>query len=581
MSESLPMPVSCASTFRRTLASWFGDKQAWMLFVPKLWTILTSGYGRQELGRDALAGVTVAVVALPLAMALAIASGVKPEQGLFTAIIGGLIVAALGGTRTSVSGPTGAFVVVVLAVLNQHGLDGLLMATMMAGVILVLAGILRVGSWVKYVPHPVVVGFTAGIAVIIFTTQVKDLLGLVPAHKAKDVPGMWMGYVDAAQTLNINSTAIAGFAIAVILLVRRLKPALPAFLIAVIASSLLVYLLKLPVDTIGSRFGQVPSMLPAPALPHVAFDKWLDLLPSALMIAFLGGIESLLCAVVADSMTGGRHRSNAELVAQGIANIISPLFLGLPVTGAIARTATNIRAGGRTPVASIVHCLCLLVFMMVLAPLAVYIPLSCLAAVLVVVAWNMAEIKEIRHMMKGPIGDSVVLFITFVLTALVDLVVAIETGIVMAAIMFMLRMAKAVEIQGISGLIEQDQPDHDASGSFARRVGEKPADVEVLEIRGPFFFAAAAQIKSVLDVIAQPGRVFVLSLDKVPFIDATGINVLEGFARDLAKKGGRIVLADLSPAVRMNLKQLGHFPNITLGDRIEQVMDYLRSLPKE
>lgn len=562
----------------RQCREWFCDPAAWALFMPKLITILRQGYDRRALGQDALAGVTVAVVALPLAMALAIASGVKPEQGLFTAIIGGLIVAFLGGSRTSISGPTGAFVVVVLAVLNQHGLDGLFLATMLAGVFLILAGILRIGTWVKYVPHPVVIGFTAGIAVIIFSTQVKDLLGLVPAEKARDVPDMWMGYIGALDTISLPAAAIAAFAIGVILLIRRFKPALPAFLIAVILSSVLVALLKLPVDTIGSRFGEVPSMLPAPVMPHITLQKLIEVLPSALMIAFLGGIESLLCAVVGDSMTGGRHRSNAELVAQGVANIVSPLFLGLPVTAAIARTATNIRAGGRTPMASIIHCLCILAFMMVLAPLAIYIPLSCLAAVLVVVAWNMAEIKEIRHMMKGPSGDIFVLFITFALTALIDLVVAIEAGIVLAAILFMLRMAKAVELQGLPSLIEPDQPDHDASTDFQKRIGEKPKGVEVLEIRGPFFFAAAAQIKNLLDMMAVPGKIFVLSLKNVPFVDATGINVLEGFARDVHRQGGRVILSDLSGLVLRNLAPLAHHGQVTFGGTLEHVIAELRDV---
>ena len=561
------------------LVAWIGDKNAWALFVPKLFSVLQAGYSRRDFGRDTLAGVTVAVVALPLAMALAIASGAKPEQGLYTAIIGGLIAAILGGSRTAVSGPTGAFVVVVLAVIEQHGFDGLLLATMMAGVILIVAGLLRVGAWVKYVPHPVVIGFTAGIALIIFSTQIKDLLGLMPAAKARDVAGMWQGYVGAWQTFNINSAGVAAFALAVIVLVRKFKPALPAFLIGVVASSLLVAGLGLPVETIGSRFGGVPTSLPVPVVPDISWAKMADLLPSALIIAFLAGIESLLCAVVADSMTGGRHRSNSELVAQGIANIVSPLFSGLPVTGAIARTATNIRAGGRTPVASIMHALCLVAFMLVCAPLASYVPLACLAAVLVVVAWNMAEIKEVRHMLKGPAGDALVLVVTFALTALVDLVVAIETGIVLAAMLFMLRMARAVEIQGLPGMIEADQPDHGASLDFARRVGEKPAHVEVLEIRGPFFFAAAAQIKAVLDLIAEPSRVFVLSLQNVPFVDATGINVLDGFAKDLAKKGGQLILADLSAPVRQSLMMLAHMPNVRLVGPLEQAMAELRLLP--
>jgi len=576
--SSLPQPVKVPTDgFIQTLIAWLMDKKAWSLFVPKLVSVLKNGYTRQDFGRDTVAGITVAVVALPLAMALAIASGAKPEQGLYTAIIGGLIVALLGGSRTAVSGPTGAFVVVVLAVIEKHGYDGLLLATMMAGVILIVAGLLRIGAWVKYVPHPVVMGFTAGIALIIFSTQIKDLLGLVPAEKARDVAGMWQGYFSAWQSFDLSSAGVAAFALGMTILVRRFKPALPAFLIAVVAASLLVVGLDLPVETIGSRFGGVPTSLPSPIMPVITWGRMGELLPSALIIAFLAGIESLLCAVVADSMTGGRHRSKSELVAQGIANIVSPLFSGLPVTGAIARTATNIRAGGRTPVASIMHAVCLVAFMIVLAPLAAYVPLSCLAAVLVVVAWNMAEIKEVKHLLKGPMGDRLVLVVTFFLTALVDLVVAIEVGIVMAAILFMLRMAQAVEIQGLPSMFEGDQPDHEASADFRSRVGAKPDNVEVLEIRGPFFFAAAAQIKSVLDLIAKPSRIFVLSLQNVPFVDATGINVLEGFAKDLTKKNGQLVLTDLSHPVRQNLNILHHLPNVRFAGSLEQVMDEFRN----
>ncbi|MFN2376399.1 MAG: SulP family inorganic anion transporter, partial [Candidatus Binatia bacterium] len=427
----------------------------WRPFLPKTVTVLSEGYRPADLRADALAGLTVAIIALPLAMALAIASGAPPERGLVTAIVAGFLISLLGGSRHQIGGPTGAFVVVVFNVIAVHGYDGLLLATLMAGALLVAAGLARLGTWIKYIPDPVVTGFTTGIAVIIFSSQVGELFGLSTGSLPAEVGGKWQAFWQARATMNPWSVAIAGGVLGSILLMRRLAPRAPAFLVSVAAASALVALFDLPVDTIGSRFGEIRAAIPWPALPPVSADRLRELMPSAFTIAFLAGVESLLSAVVADGMTGRRHRSNGELVAQGIANMASAVFGGLPATGAIARTATNIRSGARSPVAGMLHAVFLLAFLLTLAPLTVYIPLASLAAVLVVVAWNMAEFPRFRRLLGAPAGDRMVLVLTFALTVLVDLTVAIEVGVVMASMLFMHRMAEAVAVDGGPRLFEE------------------------------------------------------------------------------------------------------------------------------
>ncbi|MDX2221276.1 MAG: SulP family inorganic anion transporter, partial [Rhodospirillaceae bacterium] len=385
---------------------------SWRQFEPKLIAALREGYGLADLRADAVAGLTVAIVALPLAMALGIASGATPDKGLVTAVVAGFLISALGGSRVQIGGPTGAFVVVVANTIAAHGYDGLVLATLMAGVILIAAGWLRVGVWIKYIPEPVVTGFTAGIAVIIFSSQVKDLLGLSLPEVPAAVAEKWGAFWATRDTLNLAACALSALALAVILIIRRFAPRLPGFLFAVVAASCLALILGLDIDTIGSAFGGIPSALPAPAWPEVSLDRLRELAPSALTIAFLAGVESLLSAMVADGMTGRRHRSNAELVAQGVANTAAALFGGMPATGAIARTATNIRAGARTPLAGMFHAVFLLVFMLALAPLLAFVPLAALAAVLVVVAWNMADVPRFLHLMSAPVGDRVVLILT-------------------------------------------------------------------------------------------------------------------------------------------------------------------------
>jgi SulP family sulfate permease len=534
---------------------------AWHLFVPKLFIVLRRGYGLAELRKDVVAGLTVAIVALPLAMALAIASGATPDKGLVTAVVAGALISALGGSRFNIGGPTGAFVVVVFGVIAKHGYDGLVVATAMAGVLLLVAGFARLGTWIKYIPLPVVTGFTSGIAVIIFSSQVADLLGLSIDKVPAEFIAKWSTYAAHLDSVNVAAVAVAAGALATIVALRVAAPKWPGFLVAVVGASLAVWLLDLPVTTIGSRFGELPSTLPMPHLPHFDWNQVRALVPSAFTIAFLAGVESLLCAVVADGMTGRRHKSNCELVAQGAANLGSALFGGLPATGAIARTATNIRAGAVSPLAGVLHAAFLLLFMMVLAPLTRYIPLASLAAVLVVVAWNMSEVEQFTHLMSAPAGDRLVLLTTFVLTVLVDLSVAIEVGVVLAAVLFMHRMAEAVQQQTHESLILEDEDDFaPAAGAVYDRRRNLPPGVETFELRGPFFFGVANLLGDVLDRIGQPPKLFVLVLDQVPMIDATGVGALRNFADRCRRDGTRLALVGLQPAARQALEKMGVIP---------------------
>lgn len=536
----------------------FGSAAYWRLFVPKLVIVLARGYGWADLRHDVVAGLTVAIVALPLAMALAIASGAAPEKGLVTAVVAGFLISALGGSRFQIGGPTGAFVVVVFDTIARHGYDGLVLATFLAGIILVIAGLARFGTWIKYIPDPVVTGFTAGIGVIIATSQIKDLLGLpidaVPAHFVDKWPVFWqhIGAVSPA------SLAVAGGAFAIIVALRRLAPRAPAFLIAVVAASLAVALAGLPVATIGSEFGELPGALPLPALPELDFARVRDVLPSALTIAFLAGVESLLSAMVADGMTGGRHRSNVELVAQGVANGASALVGGLPATGAIARTATNVRSGARSPLSGMLHAAFVLLFMLVFARWASYVPLASLAAVLLIVAWTMSEPHKFLHMLRAPPADRLVLVTTFLLTVLVDLTFAIEVGIVLAAIAFMHHMAEAVAVQTHAPLLVHDVDDFTRPPSD-RSVQRQalPAGVETYQIRGPLFFGAATRLDDVLATLPAGSHAFVLRMGEVPLVDATGAGAIQDLRAECARRGVRLILSEVQPQVRSVLDALG------------------------
>jgi sulfate permease, SulP family len=528
---------------------------AWHQYVPKLVSVLRQGYGWADLRHDVLAGLTVAVVALPLAMALAIASGTTPEKGLHTAIIAGFLISALGGSRVQIGGPTAAFIPVVFVVIEQHGYGGLILATLMAGVMLIAAGLMRLGTLMKFMPQPVITGFTAGIAVTLFSSQVKDLFGLIMERVPAAFVPRWQAYLANADTFNPRALLLALGALGIILVLRRWRPHWPAFLIVVLGSSLFVHWIDLPVETIGSRFGEIPSALPVLAWPAIPFDRIGQLLPSAFTIAFLAGVESLLSAVVADGMTGGRHRSNAELVAQGIANCASALFGGLPATGAIARTATNVRAGARSPIAGILHAIFLLGFMLLAAAVMKFVPLAALAAILLMVAWNMAEIEHFKHLLRGPLGDRLVLLLTFALTVMFDLTIAIEAGVVLAAFLFMHRMAEVVEMDRDVPLIGHDGGDE--IGEDWNQRERLPAGVEAFQFAGPLFFAVANRLDSLLDVYVDTPRVLILRMRLVPLIDASGVHALQQFLKRCQAQGTRVILSGLQVQPRTVLQAMG------------------------
>jgi SulP family sulfate permease len=518
-------------------------------FTPKLVTVLRDGYSAAHLRADALAGFTVAIVALPLAMALGIASGATPDKGLVTAVVAGFLISALGGSRLQVGGPTGAFVVVIFNVIATHGYDGLLVATLLAGAILIAAGGLRLGQLIKYIPHPVVTGFTAGIAVIIATSQVKDFLGLRMAAVPAEFLPKWQAYAAAIDTINWATLAVGGSALALILVLRRVAPKLPGFLFAVAGSAVAVSLLGLPVDTIGSRFPDIPSGLPMPSLPELSFAKVQAVLPSAFTIAFLAGIEALLSAVVADGMAGTRHRPNQELIGQGIANLASALFGGLPATGAIARTATNIRAGARTPFAGMFHAVFLLLFILLGSDLMAFVPMAALAAILFTVAWGMSEHERFLALLKVPGGDRLVLLLTFGLTVLVDLTVAIGVGVTLASLMFMARMAGAVEIDSGAHI------DGDAEDVGQR--ADLPPGVEVFRIAGPLFFGVASELLDTLRRVGQRPRIIILRMRLVPLLDASGLAALESFVEQAHHAGTRVIMSGVQAQPMAMLDRAG------------------------
>lgn len=536
---------------------------SWHLFVPKLYTALRGGYHLADLRADAVAGATVAIVALPLAMALAIASGTTPDKGLVTAVVAGFLISALGGSRFQIGGPTGAFVVVVFDVIRHHGYDGLVMATLMAGAILVVAGLMRLGTWIKYIPEPVVTGFTSGIAIIIFTSQIKDFFGLTVTGSPAGVVEQWMAYFRAAGTLSPVTFATAATGLAGILILKRFFPKLPGFLIAVVLSGLAVRFGGLPVETIGSRFGGIPTGLPVPAWPSFDITRIGELVPSAFTIAFLAGVESLLSAMVADGMTGRRHRSNCELVGQGVANAASALFGGLPATGALARTATNIRSGGRTPVSGMLHAVFLLGAMALLGPFAVDVPLATLAAILMVVAWSMSEAPKVIHLsLTAPKGDRLVLLVTLVLTVAVDLTVAIEVGVVLAAILFMHRMAEVVAIaRGTPLLDDEDADDFARPATLATGREALPAGVERFELRGPLFFGAAMRLGDTLGDIGVHPRVLIIDMAQVPLVDSSGVGAIEEVVHKMTAGGTKVVLTGVQDQPVRVLSRMGLGPD--------------------
>jgi len=501
-------------------------------FTPKLITAFREGYSRADLRADLIAGLTVAVVALPLAMALGIASGASPREGLVTAVVAGFLISALGGSRVQIGGPTGAFVVIVAGVIALHGFNGLLLATLIAGVILIVAGYAGVGRLMRYVPMPVVTGFTAGIAVIIATSQVGDFLGLRTGPVPIDFIDKWGVYLRTLGTFNAATVGLGAATLALIILLRRFVPGFPAYLIAIVAAAAAAFLFHLPVQTVGDRFPSMPSGLPLPHLPHISLALTREVMPSAFVIAFLAGIEALLSATVADGMTGRRHRSGQELVGMGVANIFSA-FGGLPATGAIARTATNIRAGAKSPMAGMFHALFLLAFILVAGKWLALVPMTALAAVLLMVAWGMSEYDRFVALVRTDAGERGILLLTFLLTVFVDLTVAIGVGVTLAALLFMMRMSET------AGLVAVD-PDEEPE--LRNRL---PAGVEVLRFSGPMFFGIASEMLEALRRTGQRPRAIILRMEQVPYIDATGANALATFARQAKHLGTDVWLVGL------------------------------------
>ena len=513
------------------------------MLVPKLVTTLRT-YDREQFIGDLTAGVIVGIVALPLAIAFAIASGVTPDRGLYTAIIAGFLISALGGSRVQIGGPTGAFVVIVYGIVQKFGIDGLIVATMMAGVILVVIGAVRLGSAIKFIPHPVVIGFTSGIAVIIASSEVKDFLGLRMGDLPAAFVPKWSAMIHSIGTFNWYAIGISVASLALILLWPRVSRRIPGSFVALILATVAVRVFHLPVETIGSRFGALSASFPHLVLPDVSFATASLLIGPAFTIAMLGAVESLLSAVVADGMIGSRHRSNMELVAQGLANIITPLFGGIPATGAIARTATNVKNGGRTPVAGVVHSVTLLLITLFLGQWAALIPLATLAAILAVVAYDMSEWRTFVSELKAPKSDVAVLLATFLLTVLVDLTVAIGVGMVASAFLFMRRMAEVTNVSAVTRELHDGDDLYlgDPNGLRRRTI---PEGVSVFEVNGPFFFGAAEQFKDTMGRVAGNPMVLIIRLRNVPAIDSTGMHTLREVARRSRKDGTLVLLSDV------------------------------------
>jgi len=485
------------------------------IFYPKFFTCLKD-YSMKQFYKDVTAGIIVAIIALPLSIALAIASGVSPEKGLHTAIIAGFLTSLLGGSRVQIGGPTGAFMVIVFGILSQYGMDGLIISTIMAGIIMIFMGIFQFGKMIKFIPYTITTGFTSGIALVIFSTQVKDFLGLSIENVPSEFLSKWESYFRNIGTINTSSLIIGIISLLIIIYWPKINEKIPGSLIALIAATLIVYFLKLDVETIGSKFGEISSAIPRPHIPTLNLEIIKKLIQPAFTIAFLGSVESLLSAVVSDGMIGGKHRSNTELIAQGIANIAVGIFGGIPATGAIARTAANVKNGGRTPVAGIVHSIVLLLIMLLFMPFAKLIPLSALAAILMVVAYNMSHWRAFRDLFSAPKSDIFVLLATFILTVVVDLVVAIEVGVVMASFLFMKRMSDVANVQNLTSDEEGEE----------NILPELSDDILVYDINGAFFFGAADKFGEIMYSVKSHTNVLILQMERVPAMDATAIHAL-------------------------------------------------------
>ena len=535
-------------------------------FKPKLFSTLKN-YNRKQLTTDLLAGIIVGIVALPLAIAFGIASGVTPEKGIITAIVAGLIVSVFGGSKVQIGGPTGAFIIIIYGIIQQYGFEGLTIATLLAGVFLIMFGVLHLGTIIKYIPYPIVVGFTSGIALTIFTTQIKDLFGLTMASVPSDFVEKWIAYIGSFPTIDWWSAAVGIGSVAVIALwpkiarYNKVLKKLPGSLIAIIVMTIGVLLLKqymgvTSVETIGDRFS-ISNQLPGAQVPELTWDVIKGLVAPAFTIAILGAIESLLSATVADGVIGDRHNSNTELIAQGFANLASPIFGGIPATGAIARTMTNINNGGRTPVAGIIHAAVLLLIFLFLMPLAQYIPMACLAGVLVIVSYNMSGWRSFVSILKNPKSDVIVLWVTFLLTVIFDLTIAIEVGLICACLLFMRRMAETTDVKVISDEINPEEEESDFQLGNLEHL-TIPEGVEVYEINGPYFFGAGNKFEEIMGALRhQRPKVRIIRMRKVPFVDSTGIHNLTNLCLMSQAGGIQVVLSGVNEKVQAVLHKAG------------------------
>ena len=527
-------------------------------FKPKIVSAIRS-YDKKTFSSDLMAGIIVGIVALPLAIAFGIASGVSPEKGIITAIVAGFIISALGGSKVQIGGPTGAFIIIISGIISQYGIQGLTIATLMAGVFLILMGVLRLGTIIKYIPYPIVVGFTSGIAVTIFTTQIKDLTGMQMSSNPTDFIEKWIAYFHNIGNIDLWSTAMGLLSILIITMMPKISKKIPGSLIAIIIVTIVAILLKEycgvnSIETIGDRFS-INAKIPEAQMPQMTWDTIKGLAGPAFTIAILGAIESLLSATVADGVTGDHHNSNTELIGQGIANLATPLFGGIPATGAIARTMTNINNGGRTPIAGIVHAVVLLLIFLFLMPLARYIPMACLAGVLVVVSYGMSGWRSFLAMLKNPKSDITVLLLTFFLTIIFDLTIAIEVGLVCACLLFMRRMSETSDVSVIYNEIDISEDADMQAGNLENLT--IPKDVEVYEINGPYFFGAGNRAEEMMQRFGNDPKVRIIRMRKVPFIDSTGLHNLENLCLMSKKENVQIVLSGVNPKVEAVLVKNG------------------------
>jgi SulP family sulfate permease len=537
-------------------------------WTPKLFSLLKEGISPEQLRRDISAGLIVGIIALPLAIAFAIASGLSPEKGILTAVIAGLIISALGGSRVQIGGPTGAFIVIVLGILREYGLQGLLASTFLGGLILILMGVLRLGQLLKYVPQTLVNGFTSAIAVIIFTSQMSDFLGLAAKDIPDGFPGKWGYYLSHLGAANPWSVALTLLSLGIMILLPRLTRRVPPAFATILISSVIVFAAGLPVETIGSRFGELSASFVRPAFPRIGADNLISLLPPAFTIAILGALESLLSAVVADGMIGGKHRSNAELMAQGLANMISPLFGGLPATGAIARTAANINAGGRTPVSGIVHALSLLLIYLIAMPVVRYIPMAALAGILIMVSWNMAEFHEFFAVMKINLYEAAVLLVTFFLTILTDLTLAVPLGFLLAVILFMKRMADAVELSPLM------QSKSEESRIFSRELGEVSEHIVFYELSGPMFFGSAHHLLRLSGDLHPSHSILILRFRYVPIVDASGLSKLKQLVSDLSDRNIMVLFSGVNEGLKTKFTRNGILPESLIFESAAEALEY-------